>query len=79
VCCVGSLTGFTFPRLLQLSYDDKVCFPIRVQLVHLLRALHISPALVSESTAVMGAAAIAATSSSGGTASSGRYLNLNVL
>jgi hypothetical protein len=64
--------GFTFPRLLQLSYDDKVCFPIRVQLVHLLRSLHISPALVSESAAVLGAAAIATTSSAGGTAAVGR-------
>ena len=66
--------GFTFPRLLQLSYDDKVCFPIRVQLVHLLRSLHISPAIVSESAAVLGAAAIATTSSAGGTAAVGRYV-----
>ena len=72
VCALAP--GFTFPRLLQLSYDDKVCFPIRVQLVHLLRSLHISPAIVSESAAVLGAAAIATTSSAGGTAAVGRYV-----
>ena len=68
-----SWLGFTLTRLRELSFDDKYCFPIRVQLMHLLRVMHVSPQLVPSSCVPVGAVAVAVTSSVAGLASAGRY------